>query len=265
MQQQATAPQPVLEKILAKAGLSQRQTEVYLALLKLGKGTVAEVMRDAGMNRTTGYSVLDSLVKKGLVTISGREPSQEYVAESPDRLAAYLDREAKEAQERAKEVKSLIPELKSIHNVSGRPKVMFYEGEEGLERVYEDTLTSHEPIRAYANVEELNMLPGYFPEYFKRRAAKGIAIRGIFPDNETSLALNAYNAEELRETAVVPSSKYFFAPEINIYDDKIMIASQREKLGIIIQSKEIAEAMKSIYELAWEQAKRVDVRKKKKR
>jgi hypothetical protein len=37
-----------------------------------------------------------------------------------------------------------------------------------------------------------------------------------------------------------------------------MIASWREKLGIIMESKEIAEAMKSIFELAWAEAKRLE-------
>ena len=62
----------------------------------------------------------------------------------------------------------------------------------------------------------------------------------------------------MRETALVPQSAFHFSPEINIYDNKIMIASWREKLGIIIESHEIADAMKKIYELAWAEAKRLD-------
>jgi len=37
-----------------------------------------------------------------------------------------------------------------------------------------------------------------------------------------------------------------------------MIASWREKLGVIIESAEIADAMKKIFELAWAEAKRLD-------
>lgn len=215
----------------------------------------------AGINRTTGYDVLDNLVEKGLASISGREPKQEYVAESPECLKTYLQKEADDAKVRATAVERIIPELVSMHNVAGRPKVMFYEGKDGLERVYEDTLTSHETILAYANVEDTNStLPGYFPRYYKRRAAKGIPIRAIFPADQAAFERAVLDAEESRESAIVPANEYFFSPEINIYDDKIMIASWREKLGIIIQSKEIAEAMKSIFKLAWAEAKRVDVR-----
>ena len=64
--------------------------------------------------------------------------------------------------------------------------------------------------------------------------------------------------EEKREIAFVPPDKYYFSPEINIYDNKVMIASWKEKLGVIIESVEIADAMKKIYELAWAEAKRLD-------
>ena len=42
-----------------------------------------------------------------------------------------------------------------------------------------------------------------------------------------------------------------------------MITSWREKLGIIIESIEIADAMKKIYSLAWEEAKRLSNSSKK--
>jgi hypothetical protein len=101
-------------------------------------------------------------------------------------------------------------------------------------------------------------LPGYFPEYYKRRAANGISIRGIVPETKAALERSTHDIEEKREIAFVPADKYYFSPEINIYDDKIMIASWREKLGIIIESAEIADAMKKIYSLAWAEAKRLN-------
>ena len=137
--------------------------------------------------------------------------------------------------------------------------MFFYEGKEGMKKVYEDTLTSHEPIRAYATPDDMHMgLPGYFPDYYKRRVKAGIFIRAICPKTEIGVERKIYDKEEAREVAFIPKDKYYFHPEINIYDNKIMIASWREKLGIIIESTEIADAMKKIYELAWAEAKRLD-------
>lgn len=105
-------------------------------------------------------------------------------------------------------------------------------------------------------------LPNYFPEYYKRRAKKGIAIRAIFPRTEAALELVTHNVYEKRETVLVPADTYKFSPEINIYDNKVMIADWREKLGIIIESQEIADAMKKTYELAWLGAKSIGNDKK---
>lgn len=244
---------------LQSFGFSDKEANVYIALLELGKGTVAEISRRAGINRTTGYDILDSLASKGVVNISGKEPKQEYAAESPASITEYLKRQALEAAERIKKSEEIVPELTSIHALKNRPKIRFYEGTEGLKNVYEDTLTSTEQIRAYATIDDMHKaLPNYFPEYYKRRASKGINIRGIVPKTKEGIERSGYNEEEKREIAFVPPDKYYFSPEINIYDNKVMIASWREKLGIIIESEEIADAMKKIYELAWAEAKRLD-------
>jgi hypothetical protein len=102
-------------------------------------------------------------------------------------------------------------------------------------------------------------LPDYFPKYYKRRAEKGIAIKAVIPNTEMARERIKHNQEEAREVALIPPGKYYFSPEINIYDNKVMIASWREKLGIIIESAEIADALKKIFELAWAEAKRLEL------
>ena len=74
---------------LLALGFTQKEVVVYLSLLALGKGTVATITRKAGINRTTCYDFLAGLVTKKLISISGKEPKQEYVAESPERILAY--------------------------------------------------------------------------------------------------------------------------------------------------------------------------------
>ncbi|MDO8524332.1 MAG: helix-turn-helix domain-containing protein [bacterium] len=248
-----------LQMSLKEFGFSEKEIQVYLALLELGKGTVSAIARKAGIQRTTCYTILDSLVGKKLAMVSGKEPKQEYVAESPDMIVEMLKQEVSSSQEQLKNAEKLVPQLKSIHNIGNRPKVKFYEGKEGLKEVYEDTLTSHEEIRAYATLDDMyQALPGYFPDYFKRRAKKNIPIRAILPATQAALERMEYNKGEMRTMALIPVDKFRFSPEINIYDNKVMIASWKEKLGIIIESEEIADAMKKIFELSWQEAERLD-------
>jgi len=244
---------------LQSFGFSEKEAVVYVALLELGKGTVRQISSKAGINRTTSYDILGSLSNKGLVTISGKEPKSEYAVEAPQAITTYLKKVAEQTAEHIKKSEEIIPELELLHAKQNRPRIRFYEGKEGLERVYEDTLTSSESIRAYATIDDMHKaLPNYFPKYYKRRAGKNISIRAIVPETPAARERKTHDLEEKREIAFVPSDKYYFSPEINIYDDKVMIASWREKLGIIIESAEIADAMKKIFELAWAEAKRLD-------
>ena len=247
-----------LSEALLSLGLSDKEAAIYLALLELGRATVSKISRKADVNRATGYVILDSLVNKGLALISGKEPKQEYTAESPDNLVNLLRKRKTEAETALAKAEVLALELKSIQKKEDRPQVRFYEGVEGMKQVYEDTLTSTETIRAFASVEDVHSIFGnYFPNYYKRRAGKGINIRAVFPDTPASIERSTYNQEEARESVLVPKEMYEFHPEINFYDNKVMIASWREKLGIIIESAEIADAMKKIFELAWIGAKQV--------
>ncbi|NTW14759.1 MAG: hypothetical protein HGA38_00120 [Candidatus Moranbacteria bacterium] len=248
-----------IENLLKKAGFLDKEVAVYLTLLEMGRGVVSEIARRANVNRTTGYVILDSLTGKGLVSVSGKKPKQEYMAESPENLVKYLYSEIESRKAITRQLDGLLPEMTSLYRKGDRPKVYFYEGEEGLKRVYEDTLTATGPIVAYATYEDMHKaLPGYFPDYYKRRAKKGIFARGIVPETPLAYERVREDKNEARELALVPADRYTFSPDIEIYDNKIMIASWREKLGIIIESGEIADAMKKIFELAWIAAKGMD-------
>src|SRR3989338_6866581 len=160
-----------IKELLKNSGFLDKEIAIYLTILELGRGTVAEISRKAGINRSTGYVILDSLAGKNLVSISGKEPKQEYVALSPSNLVEYLNREASKQKKLTESAREILPELTSIYNVGDRPKVFFYEGLAGLEHVYEDSLTSSGDIYSTSTYEEMHeTLPKYFSTYYERRA-----------------------------------------------------------------------------------------------
>ncbi|MDB5190029.1 MAG: transcriptional regulator TrmB [Parcubacteria group bacterium] len=246
-----------LKEALISLGLPQKEAAVYLALLELGRSSVSQISRKAAVNRATGYVILDSLITKGLVSISGKEPKQEYVAESPDALPQLFKNQQEEARSKEVRAQELSLELKSIQKVGDRPRVRFYEGTDGIKSVFEDSLTATSgKIIAFTSIEDQHVsIPNYFPEYYQRRKRNKIFMRSIFPDTPMGAERQSANEDEYRESVLVPAETYGIHPAINVYDNKLMIASFREKLGIIIESEEIADAMKKIFELAWLGAK----------
>ncbi len=242
---------------LKQFGLSEKQIAVYLALLELGPSPASDIATKSGLVRSTTYVLLDELVKEGLAGLGKRKGVAVYLPTPPERFVQYIEEAAARSASLIGKAKNMLPELKSVYSGIGvRPKVQFYEGVEGIKAVYEDTLTAAESIRAYASIENIEkVLPDYFPSYYKRRAKKGIKMRAIFPATPEAQNRLKHDDEEERESVLVSTQKYGFSPEINIYDDKIAFMSMREKFGVIIESSELASALKKAFELAWLGAK----------
>lgn len=252
---------------LLKLGLTSKEAAVYMALMGLGVSSpVSTIAKKASVNRTTTYDILEILLEKGLAIGQKKKSSQYYEALPPEKIVAYLKEQSERFSHLAKEAETILPELNVHYKASARPKVYFYEGDEGLIRVYEETLSSSEEILAYAS-DQINQdaIPWYFPQYYKRRAAKKIPIRALFPDTPKDRERHSLDGEELRQSRLLPKDKLDFTPEINIFDNKIMIADWKEKLGIIIESSEIATVFKQTFELAWEASEKYhqEVMKKK--
>lgn len=254
---------------LEKIGFSDKEARIYLQLIRLGAQPASTIANKAGINRTTTYDIIESLTKKGLISTMQKGGTTYFKALDPKELINYLEREkiehTKKLEKYQQEIEHVLPALISLENPeSTKPKVTFYEGEKGMRQAYEDTLTSSEPILAYANVEDMhNGLPDFFPDYYQRRGVeKKIHIKAIMPDNPTSIDRAKKDKSENRESVLIPSDKYDFSPEINIYDDKVLIASWCEKMAIIIKSKEIADLHKKMYSLCWERAKEIEKKKK---
>ena len=247
------------KKLLKESGFLDKEAAVYLSLLEMGRGTVAEIARKAGVNRSTGYVVLDSLTAKGLVRVSGKEPKQEYAAESPEKLREYMTVQAERQKKLAEDVGRIVPELISLHKVGDRPSIKFYEGLAGLEQVYDDTLSSKGDIYSTSTYEEMHeTLPKYFSTYYSRRVEKNIFVRTFVADTPLARVRKLRDIEEYRETYLVPQSEFLLPTDIEVYGNKVMLASWKEKLGVIIESKEIATTLRSVFKLALEEAKRLD-------
>lgn len=237
-----------LNHVLTSLGFEPKEAAVYLALLELGKGSILAIARASGVNRASIYYIIEGMKKRGFVT----------VLEDPDGTHSYMPTDprlllAREKQH-VKEFEAIVPNLKALVNRTGhRPSVRFFEDLEGVKAVYEDTLTAKTEILNYANSQEIrDHWPNYDKEYVEKRASNKIWLRGIAPDDEGGQRVQANDHKFYREIRLIDPKKLPFNNEINIYDNKIsMVSFIKPIFGVIIESKELTETQRSIFEMAW--------------
>lgn len=250
----------MLTNLLKSFQLTNKEIKVFTKVLELGSQPASQIARVCEMPRNTVRSLLDGLVKKGLMVKSNRANTQYYSTEKKENLIRALKykkvRLEDEIDTQINLLESYGEELSTRHWAKSRPRITFYEGISGLEKVYEDTLTAKSGLKSWASTDEmLETMPEYFRTYFKRRTEKGIPMRSIHPDTSSAKDITGRNESELRESALVPADKFYWTPEIQVYNDKVNIASWKDKLGIIIESEEIADSVRAFFDLAFEAAK----------
>ena len=254
-----------LSKTLQEFGLSDKETRVYLALLEFETSAIQEIAKYAGVNRSSTYVVLESLLRKGLVSTS--EGGKKYLVSPPDTLlrqAEHASQKSKEIQERIREI---LPTLKAWHRENRhRPRVQVFEGKEGMKLVYEDALSSKKGslIRAFSQPKAWEGLEeGYFSYLKNKRIAQGIHLKAIYPyEIQTRGDFTSIDKKRLAEFRFLPRGVAKFSSDFRIYEDKIALTSYEDRFGIVIENKEITDMIKFLFDLAWEKADKAQARKK---
>ena len=249
-----------IANVLTHLGLNDKEAHLYLELLQIGSQPASVVARKVNLPRSSAQFVAESLVKKGFATKYSAKKITYYQVIEPSHLprilAAQKNQFLHELETKKNVLQNAIPDMLQLqkHELK-RPQVSFFEGDEGIRLIYEDSLFCQNPegIRSLVNFEDRSKhLPDYFNEYYKRRKQAGIKMRAIYQDTEFGRERHSRDTEDLRQSKLIDANKYHWLPEIQFYDNKVTIASGSEKIGVIIESKEIAEAMKVMFDLAWE-------------
>ncbi len=242
-------------KILTKLGLSEKEAKIYKAALESGPETVQKIARKAEITRTSAYLHLKSLMKKGLINNNVRDKKTYFYAEPPENLLTLVDLRKKETLELSSELQKLLPQLRSLFETNEeRPRVHFFEGKTGLEDMINDFMKAK-----FASAEEFVPLDEAYAFSPPRKGDHRQKIdrkfrkipRRIIYTSKSEPVLETKKG--LRERRFLPKEKFPFAGSVTIYGNKVALINHKTTVsGVIIENKEIAETLRTMFNLAWE-------------
>ncbi len=236
-----------------KMGLTPTQAKTYTELIKAGSLTPPQLAKAIGESRTAAYMALARLEEVGLAKKDEGVKKQTYHPASPSALERFLAKRQQELAEVESEYRSALPNLLSYYyTYRGKAGVRFYEGEDGLEKIYEDHLRSGQPVHVLRTPADESYFGATLYRYMDRRAALGISSELMSPAQPGAIAWARENDERLRRTTSWFPPRAYTAPvEISIYGPKVsFISFGKEAVGTIIESPQIAQAMQELYAMA---------------
>jgi len=241
-----------IEEILEQVGLDEHEAKIYLAVLTLDDSTVLPISKKAGIGRTYCYDILDSLIQKGLVSYVEKRGRRRYSAVPPKMIKKMLN-------DRMKQFEAILPDLESLHQKSPmKPRVRFFEGREGIEILHEEILKEAKEVWFFGSISDWAKAFPDYTEYVKKQIAKGIKIRDLVrPNDPTPLKYQKFYNPKLQEMGFLPETAQFNTDNMLWNNKFVMISYGADLYAVSIESAEIAQTMRVIYEILWEKAKRI--------
>ena len=242
----------MLEFELQKIGLSEKEASVYLATLRLGKSSVQAIAKEAKINRGTTYNIINSLAKKGLMSSYQESKKQYFFAESPDQLELLFKQQLEEIEHNRKRLKELLPEMKQMDNKEkDKPVVRYFEGKNGIRAMVEDMFNvkkGTEVLMIYPYDEmSKNFSDNELLSWRKKRISRDIKVKAFYT-RKGDEGINSQNSVSKK----LSIEEFVVESDIAVYENRVRMASFGDKsVGIIIENKNIAETLKTLFKLAW--------------
>lgn len=238
---------------LQSVGFTDKQSKVYVAALFLGPSPVQKIAQQADVNRATAYVILDELMEMGVVSQSSEGKKTVFIAEGIESINLHLESLKKDIANKQKELEVLSGEIRDItrESDSTTPKVFFFKGKEGIEQInkyyFKNSLEKSTSYIFTDREKVREIMPEAFAEHLKNRKKKRITSMGIAYDKSGDHRSDPKLNKEVRLIDFRPGA------EITIQQQFVMFATYNKNnhVSVVVESPEIALALRQIYELAW--------------
>ncbi|HSW66468.1 MAG TPA: helix-turn-helix domain-containing protein [Bacillota bacterium] len=247
----------------AKLGLEPQIADIYLALQAYGPQSLLQLARNARLERTRLYRLLDTLTECQLIEVEELYKRKLYKAAPIGNLQVLLTKREQEVRDLQKELVALQESYQHQTPHSPLTHVQFYRGVEGVKQMFwNQTRAQGECLSVlYENMQSKSNL-AFFERWVERCNTQGLTFRSIVGDHFLATQKNWYTQHDNEKLThwqgrYLPESVMPITHSMITYDDIVAYYNWRdgEIFGLEIYNQEIAIAQRHTFETFWKQAK----------
>lgn len=233
-----------LQDSLEVYGLTDKESRVYVSLLKHGTASLQIIAGPLPYPRTTVYNTLQYLKEKGLVSTIKKGRATQFQAADPARLLDILDK-------KATLIRSVLPDLESLYRSADSSRVQLYEGRKGIFAILSDVFSQKRQVCYFGSYSLSKKMLDFLPEHFRSlRLDRHIPARIVIdPYKEERFQLASYRRitkmRYNRSLQDFPLMVFIYGQNVAFY------TLQGTVMGMIIENKQTARAMQMVFETYW--------------
>jgi sugar-specific transcriptional regulator TrmB len=258
----------MLEKNLQELGLSENEANIYAVLLSNSPSGATFIASKLGLSRSSVYTVLDCLISKGLVGTTFKNEVKQFIAEGHSALEQILKKEKEQLSKKMNLLESMRESMEIVSRSDlNVPKVIFFEGQEGLKKVYMSMMRNAQDGETMFILRDEFVWDKNWSFVFSEDWHQRVRRLKIKKNLKTDLLINDSELERKNSSLYKERKalKVRYLPKKNsvkqfafyIVGDMASIMSMENNnlLGIQITNKHLTENFKKMFEGLWRNAK----------
>lgn len=243
-----------IEEILGKIGLTKQESRVYLALLELQEAKTGLLCSYTKIASSNIYKILESLIKKGLVSFRIQNNIKIFMPSPPESLNELFLEKQRRLDEERKEVTKAITELQK-RDIKERPQInyKYYEGISGIKAMWHEInskMDKENIMKVYTGKKgSYERLIGFFNVHHNIRKKKNVKERMIFPKEDIKLAKK--RTDKLTEIKFMDLNN---EAEWGVWKDTFYIhyyPVKKKPYGFLIKDAVFAKTFEQVFDQLW--------------
>ena len=231
---------------IKQLGLSQKEANIYLTLLKIGNATVPKIAKYSNIPSSTIRDTLVGLSEKGLVS-KYKTGSKNYYSPTEPRLLK------EKVMRQVEIVNDLVPKLNAMyHPLLKETTVRYFDHRSGFDVLFKEIASEAHNLLAIGSAEVEEFLPEYFPELTKVRLKHSIPAKLILPNSEYAQTVQKSDAQQLRTTKILKDTTQIPATMF-IWGNKLAVFSVGDNPSVLLlEDSNMTQVFKIMFETIWE-------------
>ena len=252
----------VVHAYFAKLGLEPELADVYLALHAHGPQSLLQLARNAKVERTRLYRLLDALIDSQLLEIETHYKRKMYKAAPLNNLQVVLSRKEQELQDLQADLQLLQATFQTQPAAGAQTRIQLYRGPEGMKQMFwNQTKTQTENLSVlFENMQNRTNL-AFFERWVKQCNQQQLRFRSLVSDHFLLTQQNWYQEHDNEKLQHwkgrhIPNNIFPITHSTVTYNDVVAYYNWQggEIFGIEIYNQEIADAQRHVFEMLWRQS-----------
>lgn len=246
----------IIESFLYNQKFSKTDVLVYLDIFRYGQSVASTISSRTGVDRTTVYSALKRLLKRGFIIQTRVNEVASYSAVSPEVFIDKLDNKIEDLTNEKKGAMFFVEALKKMQKTSFvQPKIRIFEGAEAIIELYSQTLVGGKTQKSFLTLKHIpNSLKDFLRvKFIKLKKKKGVFSKVLVADTLQAERYKALDNISNRETKIVKGHPFDLHSEIVLFGQKhvAIIDFHQQIYGMVIESETFYKTAETLFDFVW--------------